>query len=650
VNGNLFARRCPAPRFSSKARAVILECGTLDWSQISPDIFGSMIQAVVHPSQREGLGMHYTSVENIMKVIRPLFLDELEEAFDRADTTRKLERLLERIADIQIFDPACGSGNFLVVSYKELRKLEHRILQRLIDLDKKGRSLFKESALKLENFYGIEIDDFAHEIAILSLWLAKHQLNSEFEEIFGAEIPLIPLRDSGTIICGNAIRMEWMEVCDPKPERETYVCGNPPYQGARLQSPGQKADLAALERNGLRTSNLDYVSAWLIKGAAYVADVSRGGLAFVATNSVCQGDQVHLLWPTIYATGADISLAVQSFKWSNLARGGAGVMCVVIGLQRAPAKLKQLFSGATSRRVRLITPYLTEGATRTIVRRSAENLFGLPPMAFGSMANDGGALILERVDRDRIVSEYPSAERFMRPFLGAQEFIRGQERFTVWLRDRDIDEALKIPPIVERLTRVAAHRRASRRTATKRLAEHPYRFAELRHQDTPSIIVPRVSSERRRYVPLGFLGPDTVISDSANAIYDADPWLFGLIQSNMHMVWMRAVAGRLKSDIRYSTLLVYNTFPVPDLADEAKIRVSELAVAVLGARESFPDLILAELYDPEQMPAGLKKAHEDLDLAVDALYRDRPFDTDEDRLKLLFELYDRREGFEASHA
>lgn len=641
VNGNLFANLHPAPRFSARARAVILECGTLDWSQINPDIFGSMIQAVVHPSQREGLGMHYTSVENIMKVIRPLFLDELEEAFDRADTTKKLERLLERISRIQIFDPACGSGNFLVISYKELRKLEHRILQRLVELDPKGGGLFKLSVLKLESFYGIEIDDFAHEIAILSLWLAKHQMNVEFEELFGAEIPLIPLQDSGNVICGNAARLDWSGICDPRSGRETYVCGNPPYQGARLQSAAQKADLTTVAGD-LASNDLDYVSAWFLKGASYVAAAEAASLGFVATNSICQGQHVSLLWPTVYATGADIEFAVQAFRWRNQAKGGAGVTCVVIGLQPANGSVKRLYSGQSIRRVTAITPYLTAGTTRTartIVNKTASPGNGLPELSFGSMPNDGGGLILNSEERRQLVAAYPDAADLTRRFLGAREFIQGHDRWALWISAANLSQALAIPPVAERVARVERYRGASKRKATRRLAEVPYRFGEIRHRDTPAILVPRVSSERREYVPMDFVGPDTVISDSACAIYDAELWLFGLIQSRMHMVWTRAVAGRIKTDLRYSGGLVYNTFPVPDLDGDAMSSLRAAAVGVLAAREQFPESTLADLYDPQEMPGGLRRAHADLDETVDRLYGSE-FESDESRLQLLMEMYE----------
>lgn len=639
VNGNLFERRCPAPRFSAKARAVILECGTLDWSQINPDIFGSMIQAVVHPGQRAGLGMHYTSVENIMKVIRPLFLDDLEEAFDAAVTVKKLDALLQRIAAIQIFDPACGSGNFLVIAYKELRRLEHRTLQRTIELEPHRARLFTDSVLHLDNFYGIEIDDFAHEIAILSLWLAKHQMNVEFKELFGAEIPLIPLREAGKVVCGNAARLEWADVCDPTGS-ETYVCGNPPYQGARRQSAEQKMDLQ-LATGGMRgTNDLDYVSAWLLKAAEYVAPGKAQAAGLVATNSVCQGQHVELVWPTIYATGTDIEFAVQAFRWSNQARGQAGVTCVIVGLSSRDKHPRRLYAHQSKRRVNKITPYLTAGASRTIVSKAATPINGLPTMRFGSMPNDGGGLILSAHERNRLLSNHPDAESLTRRFVGARELLQGQERWVLWIPDQDLERALAIPPIAERLDRVARYRRRSDRDATVRLADSPHRFGEIRHQDTNAIVVPSVSSEHRSYIPMDFVDADTVVSNLANAIYDAEPWLFALLQSRMHMTWVRAVAGRMKTDIRYSAVLVYNTFPVPAISDDQRARLTNAAVAVLSAREQFSGQTLAELYDPDKMPPVLRSAHRDLDDFIDALYQAKPFESDDARLELLFEMYE----------
>jgi hypothetical protein len=641
VNGNLFAKRSAAPHFSAKARALILECGTLDWSEINPDIFGSMIQAVVHPSHREGLGMHYTSVENIMKVIRPLFLDDLEEAFEKADTVKKLDRLLTRISEIQIFDPACGSGNFLVISYKELRRLEHRVLQRITELEPARMGLFKLSALKLENFYGIEIDDFAHEIAILSLWLAKHQMNTEFEELFGAEIPLIPLRDAGSIVNGNATRISWSAVCDPDSAAQTYILGNPPYLGSSRQKPEQKADFVDYFGTGHYPKNLDYISLWFFKGADYVAGSQKASLAFVSTNSISQGEQVPLLWPRVLDSGVRIVFAYESFRWTNQARGNAGVTCVIVGLsQAAPSGSGFLYSAAGVREVENINPYLRAGSSDLIVLPSRRPPSGLPPMLFGSKPADGGFLSLSREEKDRLIQADPRAEEFVKDFMGASELLNGKERYCLWITNEQAQAAMSLPPVRRLTDQVAAFRERSNKAATRQLAEVPYRFAEARHAGTSAVIVPIHSSENRDYIPMGFVDESTVISSAANAIYGAEPWLFGLVQSRMHMAWVRAVAGALESRIRYSAVLVYNTFPVPELTDEAKANVASGAVGILGAREQFSDSTLAELYDPDKMPGGLRKAHQELDQIVDSLYRAKPFDSDEERLELLFEMYE----------
>jgi hypothetical protein len=638
VNGNLFERKCPAPRFSARARAVILECGTLDWSQINPDIFGSMIQAVVHPSQRSGLGMHYTSVENIMKVIRPLFLDDLEEAFGAASTVDKLDALHKRIAAIQVFDPACGSGNFLVIAYKELRRIEHRILQRTIELEPSRARLFTDSVLHLDNFSGIEIDDFAHEIAILSLWLAKHQMNVEFKELFGAEIPLIPLREAGQVVYGNATRLDWTEVCDPV--GETYVLGNPPYAGSSMQSIEQKAEFIDYFGTAQYPKNLDYVSLWFFKGAEFVSEGPEVRVAFVSTNSVSQGDHVGLMWPRVFETGAQISFAHQSFRWSNQARGNAGVTCVVVGLVAKGQPTKNLLYLDGARRVvNEISPYLTEGARELIVHSHRFPPSGLPTMVFGSKPTDGGFLNMVREERDELLAAEPRAARFIRRYVGAAELLNGKERYCLWIEDHEADLAAEIPAIKRRLDQVAAARRRGSTTA-QAMADRPYRFLQRAHKGTNAIVVPRVSSEHRAYVPLDFVGPDTVASDQAYAIYGAQPWLLALLQSRMHMTWVRAVAGRMKTDIRYSAVLVYNTFPVPDISDEQRATLTHSAVAVLAAREQFSGQTLAQLYDPDKMPPVLRSAHHALDDAVDALYQPKPFESDAARLELLFEMYE----------
>jgi N-6 DNA Methylase len=639
VNGKLFERHSGAPKFTAKARSIVLECGTLDWSQINPDIFGSMIQAVVHPGQREKLGMHYTSVENIMKVIRPLFLDDLEQEFDAAkDSIARLDRLLDRVATIQVFDPACGSGNFLVIAYKELRRLEHKILERIADLQPSRRRLFDFSRIPLDNFYGIEVDDFAHEIATLSLWLAKHQMNVEFEELFGVEIPLIPLTEAGNVRCGNATRIDWREVCDPA-AGPTYVLGNPPYAGSSMQNKAQKEDFEAFFGTPRYSRNLDYISLWFFKGAEFIASEPNAEAAFVSTNSVSQGDHVGLMWPRVLKSGVKISFAYRPFLWSNQARGRAGVTCVIIGLTVKATADRYLYSTNGRHRVSNVNPYLRASELDTIVYASRKTLNGLPPMVRGSQATDGGHLNFTSAECDQLVTAEPRVESFLRRYVGSRELLNGEERYCLWIQDHQAKEAMALPEI-RRLTDQVAAFRARGSIPAKAMAGRPYRFLQRTHKDGTAIAVPRVSSERRRWIPIGFVDGRTVLSDQTNAIYGAKPWLFGLIQSRMHMVWLDAVGGRMKTDYRYSAVLVYNTFPVPSLSASDKEALKNRAVGVLAAREQFSDRTLAELYDPDEMPAGLLNTHKALDESVDRLYRASPFESDEERLKLLFAMYE----------
>ncbi|MGV0351292.1 DNA methyltransferase [Corynebacterium guaraldiae] len=650
VNGRLFSETADisVPKFTGKARQHLIELGNLNWKDINPDIFGSMFQAVVTPGQRSDMGQHYTSVPNILKTIEPLFLDELKDEFDASfDSIPRLNRLYDRIALIKVFDPACGSGNFLVIAYKELRRLEHSILERLALLDQRHSVLWSDSRISIENFYGIEIDDFAVEIAVLSMWIAKHQMNTEFKDKFGTEIPLIPLRETGRIQAGNATRLDWKQVCPNGGNEELYLIGNPPYGGSRKVSTEQKSDFPYVFGDRPFSKNLDYISLWFIKGAGYIAG-TLAELSFVATNSVVQGEHVGLMFPMIFDKGVEISYAYTSFKWENNAKHNAGVTVVVIGMRAVSKKKKYLFSGNARIEVSSINGYLADAENVFVYRRTSPLSSQLPQMAFGSVPRDGKHLQLSVFDSEQLLTENVNAKKFVKKYLGSSEFINGNDRFCLWIDDSDVAEARSVKFIQKRLEQVAAERKRSTSKVANEFADLPHRFWHRAYKPTDSIIVPRVSSERREYIPIGYLGPDSVVSDAAFAVYDAEPWLFALLTSKMHMVWVRAVGGKMKTDYRYSNTIVYNNFPVPELSAQAKNELSQRALRVLDVREYHSEFTLAELYDPDKMPDNLRQAHAEVDAAVDKLFSARPFESDEARLSVLFAMY--KEAIEAEEA
>ncbi len=641
VNGRLFRAnsRLTVPRFSAKAREALIDLGTLKWQDINPDIFGSMFQAIVDPSVRSNLGQHYTSVPNILKTIEPLFLDDLREEFEKAySNPQKLQRLLDRIAAIKVFDPACGSGNFLVIAYKELRRLEHAILQRQAELAK-ANTLFDKSRINIENFYGIEIDDFAVEVAILSLWIAKHQMNREFEQQFKVAIPLIPLKETGQIRAGNATRIDWNAVCPNDGEEEIYLISNPPYAGSKKQTAEQKTDYGFVFGDRTYNKNLDYIALWFIKGADYIAGTAAQ-LAMVSTNSVVQGEHVGLMFPIIFDLGVEIGFAYTSFRWENNAKGNAGVTVVVIGLRPESDAPKFLYTDGMKHEVDNLNGYLADSHSVFVYKRTQPLSRVLPEMKFGSMPNDDGNLILSEDQVEALRDE--GYGRYIKNFIGAKDYIDGGGRFVIWIED-EVEAGLCTSQTIQaRIERVKKYRSESDRAATKKLASVPYRFGEVRYKPTDSIIVPRVSSESRAYIPMGYLGPDVVISDAAFAVYDAEPWLFALLTSQMHMVWVRAVGGKMKTDFRYSNTIVYNNFPVPEIARKKKAQLAETALRILDVREYHCERTLAELYGRGTMPRNLRQAHEANDALVDSLYSAKPYASDEDRLADLFALYEEK--------
>lgn len=638
VNGGLFKDKLSVPHFNKEARGILQESGDLDWSHINPDIFGSMIQAVVNPDQRGNLGMHYTSVPNIMKVIKPLFLDELYDELENArGNAKKLRKLVDRISKLKIFDPACGSGNFLIIAYKELRKLEIEIWQVILETESQQSFIYSE--IQLTQFYGIEIDDFAHEIAKLSLWLAEHQMNKYFENQLelGKSNPILPLKASGNITCANATRIDWEEVCPKQKDDEIYLLGNPPYYGTRNQKKYHKLDMEFIFKGVKNYKSLDYIACWFFKASKFIDNINSK-YAFVTTNSISQGDQLSILWDNILI-GREICFAYEPFKWTNNAKGNAGVTVVIIGIRNISSDKKLLLTENLKTEVKNINPYLVEGDD-ILVKRNSKSISKLPKMIKGSIPADGGHLILNELEYVQL-SKNKDLNQIIKPFIGAQELIKGINRWCLYIRKEDLEKVGEFLEIKQRLEGVVKMRQTSTKKATIKLAETPYKFAEDRYTDLPSIVIPCVTSENRDYIPISFVESGPVIYASAQAIYDPEPWLFGVVSSRMHMVWVKAVAGRLESRLRYSSTICYNTFPFPNISKVKKAQIEENVFAVLEEREKHPEKTMAQLYDPDKMPAGLRQAHKDLDAAVERCYRLKPFDNDTQRLEYLFKEYEK---------
>lgn len=647
VNGGLFKNDIQIPSFSRKSRKILIECGAeLDWSDINPDIFGSMFQAVVHTEQRSDMGQHYTSVPNIMKVIEPLFLNDLYEELDKhQNNQKKLLELQQRIGKIKIFDPACGSGNFLIIAYKELRKLEMEILKRLQELgfEKSGQMFKPFSVIQLSQFYGIEIDDFAHEVAILSLWLTEHQMNVAFKDEFGESLPSLPLKNGGNIVCGNATRIDWEQICIR--DTEVFVLGNPPYHGKKEQTSEQKNDLAFVCSNLSSFKNLDFISCWFIKASEYIEDKSCIKAAFVSTNSITQGEQVGLLWPSIFHRNIEISFAHTSFMWKNNAKKNAGVAVVIIGLQVASNERnnKSIYisskQGITKKITDKINPYLVAGNDVIAVKRN-KPISSLPEMVNGSMANDNGHFFLTE-------SEYHALNKNIQPFykkaVGAREFFHGINRYCLWIDDDNFDSALEYQYVKNVVDSVKNYRLDSPRTATKKLAKVAHRFGEVRYRKGTALVVPGLLAESRlgKYYPIGYFDDSTIVTNLAQVVYGAEPWLFSLLSSHMNFIWVRATSGYFKKDLRYSPVLSYNNFPLTYLNDQQKEELNVSAFKILEVREKYSNKKIFDLYNPEEMPEDLRLAHEQNDKLVEGFFRKKAFESDEERLEYLFNLYEK---------
>ena len=670
VNGGLFTGATDSPRFSRTARAYLLRAGELDWREINPDIFGSMIQAVADDGERGELGMHYTSVPNILKVLNPLFLDDLRSALEAAgDSKQKLRNLRKRLASIRVFDPACGSGNFLVIAYKEMRAIEAAIVAKLGG-EENLKLADRRSVIPLSNFYGIEIKGFAAEIARLALLIAEFQADCLYLSQQEARAMVLPLHKTGQITVGNALRLDWLEVCplaravtgaeqdlggptgrlaleanglEDSAEAETYICGNPPYVGSTWQSADQKSDIR-LVMSGRTTSTgfLDYVAGWFVKAADWLTLIP-GKAAFVSTNSICQGQSVPILWPIIYAADCTIQFAHTSFKWSNLASNKAGVTVAIVGLARISGELRQLFeddepAGVRRREGPSITPYLTLGPP-VIVEKHNKPISALGAMEFGNKPSDGGHLLLTPQQIGELGLNQEQQERFIRRIYGSDDFINGGSRFCIWIEDEHLEEAEAIPALDTRIEAVRQLRLASPDKGANALAKRAHQLKLMRIGAERTIVVPGVSSERRPYLPVGLVDDRTTLTNLAFGLYDAPLWNLALIASRLHLLWVGAVCGKLETRYRYSNTLGWNTFPVPRFTAQDKADLTRTAENILLAREAHFPATIADLYDPEAMPDDLRRAHEENDEVLERIYIGRRFRNDTERLEKLFDLY-----------
>lgn len=656
VNGALFAEALTFADFTTAMRAALLDCADFKWEKISPAVFGSLFQTIFDHEddrKRRQLGAHYTAEKNILKLIRSLFLDELRAEFEAAKLDRsgrgpsRLRGLQKHLTTLRILDPACGCGNFLVVTYRELRQLELEILVEL----HAGQQQFEQdevynlSLINVDQMYGIEIEEFPARIAEVALWLADHQANILLSEAFGQFYRRIPLRKSPRIHVANALRQDWKEVLSPNDC--SYIIGNPPFVGQHYQSPEQKADQMAVMAHIPAAGVIDFVANWHIKAADYIQG-TKTKVAFVSTNSLCQGEQASLLWSELFGRyGVKIHFAHRTFAWESEARGKAHVHCIIVGFANFDTTSKILYDydvdpeHPTATRVSNISPYLTEGPDRAVSNRS-EPLCAVPKMSWGNKPTDGGHLILSPEERKELIAKEPGAAKFIRRYMSGGDFINDEERYCLWLKDAAPNELRQLPLVLERIEAVRLMRLASKAESTRKFAAYPALFRQIAQPDSDYLAVPEVSSERRSIIPIAFLSKEIICSNKIQFVPEATLWHFGILTSSMHMAWMRLVCGRMKSDYSYSNTLVYNNFPWPDEATpEQKKSVEKAAQAILDARAKHAASTLADLYDPKTMPADLVKGHADLDRAVERCYRKEPFPNDRSRVEHLFALYEK---------
>lgn len=654
VNGKLFEETLPPASFDSGMRQILLDCCQLNWGMISPAIFGSLFQSVMDDKARRNLGAHYTSEKNILKVITPLFLDDLKEEYRKIhDDKNKLKKLHDKISKLRFLDPACGCGNFLIIAYRELRLLELEVVGSIL----KGQTLtdiHHYFTVDVDQFYGIELEEFPAQIAMVAMWLIDHQMNLKASELYGEYFNRLPLRKSATIIQGNALRMDWDEIIpampwDKEKPKFDFIFGNPPFIGKSLQSRIQKEDLEYVFQNQKAgIGNLDYVTGWYIKASEYMQNANNCQTAFVSTSSISQGEQVGILWNILFNKyKIKISFAHSTFNWSNEARNNAGVHVIIIGFSKIVKIEKLLFEYESFNadpkvtKVRNISPYLVEGSDSYILPRP-KPICNVPEMLWGSKPVDDGQLIFSDEEKNTILLLHPELNNFIKPLVSAQEFLNNEKRWCFWLENIEPSQLKHSPYLMDIVKKVKLFRLSSNKIATQKLANTPHLFAEIRQPKSPYIFFPLTTSENRSYVPLGFFNPDFIVNNSASIIPSATYYHFGVLSSVMHNTWTRRICGRLESRIRYSGTIVYNNFPWPESPTQKQIEAVEAAAqAVLDARAQFPESSLADLYDPLTMPPALVKAHQQLDKAVDLCYRPQPFPNETKRIEFLFELYEK---------
>lgn len=661
VNGKLFEEVLPVAAFNSEMRKALIECCRLDWGKISPAIFGSLFQSVMNEKARRNLGAHYTSEKNILKLIKPLFLDELWKEFEGCKSDKnKLKKLHDKISKLRFLDPACGCGNFLIIAYRELRLLELEIVKLLL----KGQqvtSINDYFLVDVDQFYGIEYEEFPSQIAQVAMWLIDHQMNELSSVEFGDYYKRIPLKKSATIICGNALQIDWQSLIKPYPwekhkTRFHYILGNPPFIGKQVQNAAQKIDMGLIFKDVNGAGILDYVTAWYIKAAQYMQhynieddkDFPKTKTAFVSTNSISQGEQVCILWNELFNKyKCKIHYSHTTFKWSNEAKGNAGVHVVIIGFSNYDTNEKKIFEYDDIKgepheiKVKNINPYLVEGKDEFVIRRK-KPICNVPELIKGNQPTDDGNFLFTSEEKERFLLIEPKAEKWFRKFIGSNEFINNIERWCLWLKDISPNELKHLPKVYERVQNVREYRLKSPKIATVRKAETPTLFDEIRHTDKDYLVIPEVSSERRIYLPIGYIEANTISSNKNYMLPNADYYQFGILSSLMHNTWTQQVSGRLESRIQYSNGIVYNNFPWPESpTKKQKETVEKAAERVLELRAKFPESSLADLYDPNTMPPELVKAHQQLDKAVDLCYRSQPFPNETKRIEFLFELYDK---------